>query len=124
MDRISCSDTCVFVEGMRLSCRVGVGDEERSAAQTVLVNFACALKPSDIVDDVSDTVNYADLVKKIRGIVGERRLLETLALEIAAVCFQSHRVVSVSVTLRKMNILSEVDAVGVTRVFKIEPTAK
>lgn len=114
--------TVVFVEGLALSCYVGVPDEERNTPQTVLIDIACtARSPRVEGDEIDATVDYAPIVRKVRALgvsTRKRKLIETLAEEIAAICFEDSRVAIAEVTIRKPRKLPDCDAVGVRRTFE------
>ena len=122
MDSYRCSETKVFIENLRLALHVGAGSQERNAKQTVVINITLDIKNSEVVkDDLSLTVDYSDLTKQIRVLSSnrsKRRLLETLASEIADICLANSLISRVSITIRKLNKLPDTDAVGVTRVFE------
>ena len=110
----------VFVENLRLTAYVGVGRLERQDPQVVVVGISCELMERAFEkDEISATLDYVPIVKAVRVLAlnSERRLLETFAQEIAAVCFESPKVGKATVTVRKPNKLPGCDAVGITRVF-------
>lgn len=112
----------IFLEKMHLSCRIGVPDEERSQAQIILVTVRCVLGDLKMDHDLMEaSLNYHTLADQIQAL-GEpsrsRRLLETLAAEIAEICFVDQRVQEVCVEVKKPKRLENVEYVGVERRFR------
>lgn len=73
----------IIVRGLRVSAHVGVGDEERSRPQVLLVGVEVwrSLSRAAQSDEVADTIDYGVLVQDLTGLVGgtEARLLERIA---------------------------------------------
>ena len=73
----------IIVRGLRVSAHVGVGDEERSRPQILLVGVEAwrSLSRAAQSDEVADTIDYGVLVQDLTGLVGgtEARLLERIA---------------------------------------------
>jgi 7,8-dihydroneopterin aldolase/epimerase/oxygenase len=73
----------IIVRGLRVSAHVGVGDEERSRPQVLLVGVEAwrSLSRAAQSDEVADTIDYGVLVQDLTGLVGgtEARLLERIA---------------------------------------------
>ena len=106
----------VFVRDLVLAARIGVYQHEKLASQCVRINLEliCTEHPA-INDDLSNVVNYADLVERVRGIVAEGHinLVETLADRIAQVCLEDRRVQSAKVRIEKLEVFKEAESVGV-----------
>ncbi|MDQ7251323.1 dihydroneopterin aldolase [Dongia sedimenti] len=106
----------VFVRDLVLAARIGVYQHEKLASQCVRINLelACTEHPA-INDDVSNVVNYADLVEQIRAIVakGHINLVETLADRIAQMCLEDRRVQTAKVRIEKLEVFKEAESVGV-----------
>ena len=114
----------VFSERVTLDCHIGVGDEERGAVQPVLCDVrlrrtAVPADPPGRGDEVSRTVDYAAVVQVLRAEASRvpRRLLETLADDLAAVLGASFPQWQVDLELRKPVIADQlaVGAVGIGR---------
>lgn len=95
----------VFISDLRVKARVGVGDEERSVPQDVVitVDVAVDLSTPARTDDVTDTVDYGALIESIAELVEttEARLLESLAERIIAQIATNRAVTGVSVQIEK-----------------------
>jgi len=116
------TSTSVTIAELRLPCRVGVGEAERSGKQTVLVDLECDVQYSTNEEDSLDSsADYTGIVARIRVLGSpdrERKTLEHLAYEIAVACFEDAKINHVSVKVRKPNKLLDVGAVGVKRNFQ------
>ena len=107
----------VFVRDLVLLCRIGVGEEERSAPQRIRVHLdlAVAEVPDPFADDPDRVVCYADLSRRVRAAATARplRLIETLAEKLAAVCLEDPRVRSARVRIEKPDIFPDESVPGV-----------
>ncbi|HVC27358.1 MAG TPA: dihydroneopterin aldolase [Nitrososphaerales archaeon] len=95
----------VFIENLRLDCRVGVTDEERRLPQKVLVDVTLTLDLSRAASSkkIGDTVDYREAKRQFSQFVssGEFVLLETLAEGVAALALGRFEVERVAVRVRK-----------------------
>jgi 7,8-dihydroneopterin aldolase/epimerase/oxygenase len=115
-----CSATHVKVEGLVTPARVGLHADERGELQPVSIDITCELSRAEVPgDDLGNSLDYVPLVRSVRRIAAEqsRRLIETLAEEVALVCFGLSGVESVTVSVSKPQKLDRCAAVGVTRTF-------
>jgi len=106
----------VFIENLRLDCRVGLSEEERRQPQKVLVDVTLALDLSRAAatKKVGDTVDYREAKRLVSEFVsgGVFVLLESLAEGIAALALDSFEVERVVVRVRKEKY-SEEPSIGV-----------
>lgn len=95
----------IFLEGVRLACRVGVPDEERREAQEILVDLSLFLdlRRAGTTDDLDQTVDYATVLQRMSELVAGRefRLLEGVAEAIASMALDAPGVERVVVRVRK-----------------------
>lgn len=113
--------TTVLVEDLRLEAFVGQHAPEREQTQVVSVGITCTLIDPDVKDDDLDTsFDYVPIVEEVKALAlsRKRRLIETLAEEIAEACFANVRVATVVVSVRKPHKLPAVAAVGIERTFE------
>jgi dihydroneopterin aldolase len=95
----------IHIEALELSAHIGVPEEERTHAQRLTVNLT--LEPRrdfrELGDAIESTVDYFVLSKAVQALARERprRLIETLAEEIAGLILQRFAVREVEVELRK-----------------------
>lgn len=95
----------IFVEALELSSFVGVPDEERASAQRLTVSLV--LEPARdfraLADDIGNTVDYFTVCEFVKSLslARPRRLIETLAEEIAGELLTRFALRAVEVELRK-----------------------
>lgn len=98
----------IFLEGMQFYAYHGVNPEERTLGQRfhVDVELAVDLRAAGHSDQLTDTVNYSTVYKRVRAIVEgtPRQLIEAVADEIARVLLSDPRVMRVGVTVRKPEV--------------------
>jgi D-erythro-7,8-dihydroneopterin triphosphate epimerase len=101
----------IFLDNIRLRCRIGITPEERSEPQEVIVgvSMVVSLARAGKSDDLKDTVNYREVMERISTFVsgGEFNLLESLAEGIASLTLEAFRVERVTVNVRKAKYSSE-----------------
>ncbi|MDA4136258.1 MAG: dihydroneopterin aldolase [Thaumarchaeota archaeon] len=101
----------IFVDNLRLSCRVGITPEERLKSQEVLldVSLSLSLAPAAASDSVKDTVNYKEIMERVSRFVSSKEfsLLESLAEGVAAVALEAFPVERVTVKARKAKYSAE-----------------
>ena len=117
----------VFIRDLVLSARIGVYQHEKLGSQRVRINLelTCTEHPA-INDDLSNVVNYAELVGQIRDIVaaGHINLVETLADRIAQTCLDDRRVQNVNVRIEKLDVFEEAESVGVEIARQRDPASR
>lgn len=107
----------IRIEGLQLSCHIGVPEEERLSPQTVKADIT--LTPShslqSLGDEISKTIDYHALAVRIEeeACSKPRKLIETLAEDIIRVCLETPGVAHAKVSIRKF-ILPQTDCVSVT----------
>lgn len=116
----------LFIRGLRVSCRIGVPDEERARPQTIILDIDAErdLTAASASDELADTLDYGTLTSAVAGVAEktETRLLEHMA-ELVAECvlgFRGIERVTVSVAKEKAPIPEEVEAVGI-RIVRPSP---
>jgi FolB domain-containing protein len=110
MDRILIRD--LLVQGV-----IGVYEAERQAPQEILINLAIEadLSRAGESDDLSDSLNYAEIAARARQIAetARRFTVEALAADLARMCLSDPRVQRVTVRVEKPTILTDCRSVGV-----------
>lgn len=95
----------LVLQGLRVTGRHGVLAEERSAGQDFVVDAVLTLdsRAAAASDELTDTVDYADLAHRLSAVVTGPpvALLETLAARLAETCLEDPRVREVEVTVHK-----------------------
>ncbi|OFK63825.1 dihydroneopterin aldolase [Corynebacterium sp. HMSC078A10] len=82
----------------------GVFEEEKKTGQPFIVDVTCWLDTAGIEDDLSRTVNYAELADVAADIVEgpSRDLIETVAAEVAETAMQRFDILhAIEVTIHK-----------------------
>jgi dihydroneopterin aldolase len=106
----------IHLRGLDLPARIGVPDEERAGWQNLRLDLVLrtACRFEAMADDIQATPDYAAVAARVRALAAERprRLIETLAAELAACLLAEFPVVSVSVEVRK-RVLPGCDEVSV-----------
>lgn len=106
----------IHIKGLRVVTRVGVPEEERALPQSVAVNASITLRTSfrGFDDRIEHTLDYYRVSQRIREVAasGERRLIETLAGDLAASVLAFEGVSAVTLEVEKF-ILADCDRVSV-----------
>lgn len=107
----------VFVRDMIITCLIGVYDHEHTTPQRVCINVDLGVSERQTVtgDRLAEVVCYEQITNRVRSIAqdGHVNLVETLAERIAAICLQDPRVRTARVRVEKLDVISDVAAVGV-----------
>jgi FolB domain-containing protein len=111
------SERVISIRSLEVMARVGVPEEERSNPQRLLVDlrFAASEQPPDLGDDIARTVDYFAVSRRVIALSRERprRLIETLADELADHLLREFPLLWVEVTVRKF-ILPDTEHVSVS----------
>jgi len=95
----------IVVEALEISAHVGVPDEEIANAQRLTVSLT--LEPragfSHLHDDIARAVDYFQVCQRVKQVAAERprRLIETLAEDIARALIAGFDLATVEIELRK-----------------------
>jgi dihydroneopterin aldolase len=95
----------IHIEQLELSAHIGVPEEEQAEAQRLAVTLT--LEPrrgfGDVRDELANTIDYLAVSRGVQEVAAARprRLIETLAEEIAAYILSRYPVAQVQVELRK-----------------------
>ena len=106
----------VLIHGLEVVCRIGVGDDERSADQTLRLDIEIPVPGGlrGLGDSIDRTIDYHRVCEEVRALAAskERRLVETLAEDIVAHLATHPGTGPATVRVRKF-ILPYTDWVGV-----------
>jgi len=98
-------DDLIRVRGLEVMAHVGVPEEERAAPQKLLIDLEITPRVSfeQAEDQIERTVDYDVVCQHVRAVVADypRRLIETLAAEIAAALLKNFNCGAVSVEIFK-----------------------
>ncbi len=117
----------INIVGLEIYSAVGVPSLERSRRQKLLVNVSMKVRSLDeaaAADNVALTVDYALVCQQIKDVAAKhpRKLIETLAEEIASAVLVNERVKEVAVEIEKF-ILPDTRLVSV-RIERKAPKRK
>lgn len=106
----------IRISALRLTTHIGVPEEERATSQVLEadITLRIAARFEAMQDDIAATIDYAAVAIRLQALAAERprRLIETLAAEMAACVMEEFGAQGVSLELRK-RILPETDHVAV-----------
>jgi dihydroneopterin aldolase len=107
----------IDIHGLEIRTRIGVPDQERSRPQKLLVDLEmeiASVRAAARNDDLKRTVDYYAVAQAIKQLAAARprRLIETLAEEIAALVLEKFAVRAVQIRIRKF-ILRDTEHVAV-----------
>ncbi len=111
----------IFLEGVRFYAYHGVNPEEQAQGQRFIIDIGVTtnLRRAGMTDDLSHTVNYSAVYKRVKAIVEgpPRNLIEVVAEEIATALLEDFSAaMTVTVTIRKPEVALKgamLDAAGV-----------
>lgn len=107
----------IEIRGLRVKSCLGVPDEERQEAQEIEISVdfpVSGVRRAAASDDIAHSVDYYAVVRKIEYICGEkpRKLIETLAEDIAEEVVKTFELQKLRVEIRKF-VLPETRWVGI-----------
>jgi dihydroneopterin aldolase len=107
----------IAIQGLELMAHVGVPDEERAVAQRLLVDlcFCSSIQPVSLDDDITRAVDYFSVSERVSELsrMRPRKLIETLADDIAETILHEFGLRWIEVTIRKF-ILPNTEWVSVS----------
>ncbi len=106
----------IRISALRLTTHIGVPEEERASSQELEADITLRVNRrfEDMRDDLASTLDYAAVAARLQALAAERprRLIETLAAEMAACVLGEFQATGVTIDLRK-RILPDTDHVAV-----------
>ena len=95
----------IHIEQLEVFARLGVPDNERARPQRITINLTVEPKRpfAELGDDISQTINYAEIARSVRDLIQNRSaaLIETLASDVVDHVLDKFPVLSVEIELRK-----------------------
>jgi len=117
----------ILIRSLELSCQIGVPDGERLLPQRLLLDLSLEPESSFAAmrDEISRTVDYANLAAELADLAAgkPRKLIETLAVDLALWIFRSYPIAALSLRIRKF-ILPNTEFVGVSLDWTTEDFGK
>ncbi len=110
------TERIITIQGLEIMVHVGVPEEERATPQRLLLDlrFAALAQPEQLHDDITQTVDYHRVSLRAAEISESRprKLIETLADDLAESLLAEFHLNWIDVTIRKF-ILPRTEWVGV-----------
>jgi dihydroneopterin aldolase len=107
----------IFIRELKLPAWVGLYKYEKTAPQTVELDIELALPGTAVFEShkVGDTINYADVVERLRSVLAEEKfgLIEVLVDRVAHLLIEEFHSPEVKVCMTKLGVLREARRVGV-----------
>lgn len=107
----------IFLNEVKVQTKLGVPDWERMVEQTIILDIEIDydLSKACLSDDVADTIDYGEVVNRIRGTLKQNsfKLVEALAEHICQLILKEFKAHSVKVKVAKPAILPGLKALGV-----------
>jgi hypothetical protein len=111
------TERIISIQGLEIMTHVGVPEEERAIPQRLVIDlrFAALAQPESLHDDITETIDYHAVSLRVAGISAarHRKLIETLADELAEALLIEFSLRWIEVTIRKF-ILPNTEWVSVT----------
>ena len=108
----------IFLRGLAVECTIGFLEWERKVKQTVVIDLEVPIDCARAAqtDDVSQTVDYKAMAKRVIAYVGESQflLVETLAHRTAMMLLDEFTIAWIRLSLNKPGAIRGSRDVGVT----------
>jgi phosphoglycolate phosphatase len=107
----------ILIKRLAVDCFIGVPEDERAQLQTLYLTLTVVpMHPfASLQDNIDETVDYDAVARRMRAVATERprRLIETLADDLARIVVEEFNISKVWVEVEK-HILPDTDAVSVS----------
>lgn len=106
----------IFIEELRVQAWVGIYPREKAAPQMLELNLTFGVPDAAAEhDDISDTIDYAEVVARIRSELQQRHfnLIETLGEFVVKLLFDEFGAPWVKLRIAKIGVMKDVRRVGV-----------
>jgi dihydroneopterin aldolase len=107
----------IFIDELRVTTLIGIYPRERRVPQTLEISLEIGTSTAQAgnSDDIRDTIDYAAVVDRLRGELGQRRflLLEKLAEYVAKALLDDFGAVWARVSVAKPGVMPGVRRAGV-----------
>jgi dihydroneopterin aldolase len=107
----------IFLHGLKVDCVIGVWEWERRIIQTIIVDLDMAfdVRRAAKSDDISDTLSYRDVAKRVTAHVqaAKANLIERLAEEVAGILLEEFGAKWCRVRVNKRGAVTDAGDVGV-----------
>ena len=106
----------IVIRDLTLSCSIGVSEEERARHQRLRLNVELLVDPQPPKqDNINEVLDYGVLAERLRHCArtANCRLLETLAEDLVALCFDFPRVHECRIRIEKLDRYADIGGIGV-----------
>ncbi len=107
----------IFLSEVKVQTKLGVPEWERMVEQTIILDIEIGYDLSKACksDNVADTIDYGEVVTRVRATLKENsfQLVEALAEHICQLILKEFNALSVKVKVAKPGILTGLKALGV-----------
>lgn len=106
----------IFIEDLRVDAWVGIYPREKVAPQVLELNMTFGVPDAAAErDDIADTIDYAQVIARIRVELGGRHfnLIETLGEYVVKLLFEEFNAPWVKLRIAKIGVMKDVRRVGV-----------
>jgi len=107
----------IFINDLKYKAFIGIHQHEKNKKQEICISVILEVvqNKKNIDDNIKNVVSYEFIVLDIKKLLskGHIGLLETLGEEIVKICFKDKRVLTVKVSLQKMEVFKETRSVGI-----------
>ncbi|UQB41650.1 dihydroneopterin aldolase [Thiomicrospira microaerophila] len=112
------SQDCIYIEGLRIDCKIGVHTWEKIQNQPILLDLELyqSIQAAAVSDDLKDTLDYFSLSQQLDTLCQQNtyNLIETLAEQICSHIFAHYpSVETVKLKLNKPQALPKAQATGI-----------
>ena len=115
----------VYVHNFETKCSLGIYPKEKKTPQRVRINVSLEVVVTKHEDSIYKVLSYEDIIKITEIVTSKkhRYLAETVAENIADSCLKLKNTISVSVDLKKPDIIKGGASVGV-KIHKVNKNIK
>ena len=107
----------IFINDLTYKAFIGIHKHEKNKKQEICISVILEVvqNKKNVDDNIKNVVSYEFIVLDIKKLLskGHIGLLETLGEEIVKICFKDKRVLTVKVSLQKMEVFKETRSVGI-----------
>lgn len=106
----------IFIEELKVQASVGIYPREKVAPQMLELNLTFGVPDAAAEhDDIRDTIDYAEVVARLKAELGERHfnLIETLGEFVVKMLFDDFGAPWVKLRIAKIGVMKDVRRVGV-----------
>ena len=108
----------IFIREFRFETLIGIYEWEKKVPQTIELNIEIALESNSAAEsnDIRDTIDYGEVIRRIRETCRERHfpLLEALAERVATLILNDFGAPRVRLSVAKIALFPGIKQVGVT----------